>query len=305
VAILVDSGQLKKAENIISTQLIKQTIQSSERIQYLALLGDINFYEMDFVTAIKNYRQALKHANKTNNTYQIAEQYKNIAIAHAELSEFGESLRWHQKAWKQLKVNEDLTGNTALSILLAQSSIYGYIGAFEQSMETIFKAQKLATKLNKLDALSDSYLRIAANQFEVKNLHAVINALKLVDTSEMNDRSSLAWYFSLYANTLIHMNLNSQSREVINQALNHNVSWTESNINNFEILLLETHIQDGNITVAKQILNELKRHLNGFEQSWCMHFLMAKLYKVEKKHKKSFETNIKAISLFFKNSSNW
>ncbi len=303
IGAIVDSGQLQKAEELISQQLSNPVIVDHDKIQYLALLGDIYFYQLDFTQAKLNYQRSLSLAQSTGNVYQIAEQYKNIAISYAELSEFGESLRWHQKAWKQLEENDDLFGNTALSILLAQSSIYGYIGAFEQSMETISKAQNLAFKLNKLDALSDYYIRVASIQSEMNNYQAALNALDLVDITVMDDRSSLAWYFSIYANTLIHLNQNDKSREIINKAINFDIHWTDSNINDFEILLLETYIQDGDLEHANQLFIELKHNMKNFDDSWVMHFLLAKKYKVEKKHKLSFDTNIQAISLFFKNAS--
>lgn len=301
--VLADNGQLQKAEEIISHQLSKSTTTQQDKLKYLALLGDVYFYKNNTIEAMKYYHNALDIAHDTKNSYQIAEQYKNIAISHSELSEFGESLRWHQKAWQQLERDNNTQGNTGLSVLLAQSSIYGYIGAFEQSMETISKAQNLASKINKLDALSDSYLRMASIQSEVKNYHASLNALQLVDTNVMNDRSSLAWYFSMYANTLIHLNQTKKSQEIINQALNYDIQWTESDINNFEILLLETYLHDGNLEQANPMLADLEQNMDNFDESWVMHFLLAKKYKLEKKHNRSFDTNIKAISLFFKHAS--
>ena len=303
IVTMVDSGQMQEAEQMISQQLSDPTIAELEKIQYLALLGDIFFYQNNKAEAIKRYHIALEIAQNTNNAYQIAEQFKNIAISHAELGEYGEALRWHQKAWKKLEDNNNTQGDTALSILLAQSSIYGSIGAFEQSMETISHAQNLASKLNKLDALSDSYLRVANVQTEVKNYQAALSALQLVDINAMSDRSSLAWYFSMYAGTLIHLNQIKKSQEMIHQALNFKLQWTELDVNNFEILLLETYLIEGNIVQANQLFSDLENNMDNFEKSWIMHFLLAKKFKLEKKHKLSFDTNIKALSLFFEYAS--
>ena len=300
---LTNNGQLQKAEKRVRHKLSNNEIDPGDKINYLALLGDIYFYNDNYLQAIHYYQKAIVIANSSNNQRQLAEQYKNVAISHSQLSEFGEALRWHQRAWQILNKNSWQENETALSLLLSQSSIYGYIGAFEQSMETISKAQKLATKLGRLNALSDSYVRVASIQMENNKPQSALNSLQLVDTELMNDRSSLAWYFSLYSEALIALDRAFDAQQLINKALNYDIKWTPENFNAFEIILLESYLQEHNLSQATQSLNDLANNSDDFAESWLLHYLLAKKYKLENKHKLSFDTNLHAISLFFKYSS--
>jgi CHAT domain-containing protein len=300
---LVNNGELQRADILTRQQLSNSQITIDDKISYLAILGDIKFYNRSYIEAIELYQRAKNSAEKNLDLKQVAEQYKNIALSYAELSEYSEALFWHQKALEILKNNNWLESEINLSISLSLSSIYGYIGAYEQSMETITSAQKLSSKLNKFDALSNSYVRMAAIHLENNNHIAAINSLKLVDTLQMNDRSSLAWYYSLYSASLIKLDQSTQAQQIIEKALNSDVYWTSDNINTFEIILLESYLQEEDIDQVNQSFNQLRKDKSRFNSSWLLHYLLAKKYKLENKHKLSFTTNISAISLFFKYAS--
>lgn len=300
---LVNNGNLQQAELLSKQQLSAPSLSIDDEILYLAILGDIKFYGDAYVAAIEFYQQAVVKAKKTQNLKQVAEQYKNIAIGYSHLREYGESLRWQQKAWLILNKNNWKNSDIALSILLSQSSLYGYIGAYEQSLETIAKAQRLAIKLNNLSALSDSYVRVAALHSESNNYQAAINQLKLVDITLMNDRSSLGWYYSLYSEALIALNQSDQAQRLIEKAIDSKIQWTAENLHAFEVILLESYLQQQDIELAEQSIRNFKTNKENFETSWLLYYLQAQKFKLENKHKLSFDSNIQAISLFFKYDS--
>ncbi len=300
---LINQGELDNAESIIHRKLQSVTNNSQDEIHYTSLLGDIYFYRNNFAQAISYFKKALAIAKKNNNQEQIANQYKNIGISHSELNEYAESLRWLHHSMDVLQTNNWQGNEIDLSIKLTLSSLYGYIGAYEQAMETVTEAQDLAIKLDKKDALGDSFVRLASIHIENKQFQSAIESLERVDLSAMNDRSSLSWFYSLYANTLIQLKQNSEAQKTIQQALNHTITWTEIDIIAFETILIESYLQEGNLTLASQALNDLQKTQIDFEESWVSQFLLAKRFKLEHKHKSAFETDIKAISLFFKHAS--
>lgn len=300
ISLLINNGELKKAESLLLTKLSTPNLSDSEKYISQAFLADILFYREEYNMAIQNYSLSLTIAARNHQYTEIAEQYKNIAICYSQLFQYGEALKWHQQALDIFKQYSIEPNQTVLSILLSQSSIYGYIGANEQSLETISKAQKLAVKLKNMSALSDSYVRIAATNADRGEYQSAIEYLKLVDIKEMNDMSSLAWYYSLYSESLLNTGYTEKARTLIHDAINSSIIWTDEILHTFEIILLESYIQDKNMQQVDQSLNNFMKDQDRFRNSWLLNHMLAQKYMLQQNYEKSYDQIITAISIFFK-----